>query len=345
MRSQTKISFFSSKAVFLSVILSLSCFSITARDSWEKERTKAKSLVTEESVREDVEFLSDSLCQGRATGSEGAARAAERIAEEFENAGLDMFGESWEMPFSVSHGIKGRNVAGMLAGSKSIPCDRYIIVGAHYDHLGIIEGKLYPGADSNASGTAALTSIADMFGAMRRMGKILDSNIIFVAFDARESGLKGSESFWNMIQYGRLVNPVTGETVTKDKIDLMVNIDQIGSSLAPITKGRNDYMIMLGTSSLEKTRRNLLKECNKDCGTDLEIGLDYYGSANFTKVFYRLSDQRFFVENKIPSVLFTSGITMNNNKTWDAPETLDYEVMRKRIILMFHWIEKIISKD
>lgn len=329
----------------VSVIVTLCCTCLHAGESWDKERKKAVAMVTEESVRQDVEFLSDSLCQGRSTGSEGARRAAQKIAEDFKEAGLDMFGDSWEMTFSISRDLKGSNVAGMLAGSKSIPCDRYVIIGAHYDHLGIIGGRLYPGADSNASGIAAMTSLADMFGAMRRMGKILDSNIIFVAFDARETGLKGSESFWNMIEYGMLTNPVTGEVISKDRIDLMVNIDQIGSSLAPITKGRRDYLLMLGTSSLEKSRRGLLKDCNKACGTDLEIGLDYYGSTNFTKVFYRLSDQRHFVENKIPTVLFTSGITMNNNKIWDTPDSLDYEVLCKRIVLMFHWLENLTSND
>ncbi len=345
MRSKTKISIFYTKTVILSFLLGLFCPCIHAQVSWDKERQAAAALVTEESVREEVEFLSDSLCQGRAAGSEGARRAAGRIAERFSEAGLDMFGDSWEMTFTLSRDLKGCNVAGMLAGSKSIPCDRYVIIGAHYDHLGIIGGKMYPGADSNASGIAAMTSLAEMFGAMRRMGRILESNIIFVAFDARESGLKGSESFWNMIEYGRLTDPVTGKVISKDKIDLMVNIDQIGSSLAPITKGRRDYLLMLGTSSLDRSRRGLLKECNKACGTDMEIGLDYYGSANFTKVFYRLSDQRHFVENKIPTVLFTSGITMNNNKTWDTPDSLDYEVLRKRIVLMFHWLEKITDKD
>jgi hypothetical protein len=74
----------------------------------------------------------------------------------------------------------------------------------------------------------------------------------------------------------------------------------------------------------------------------MDISLDYYGSENFTKIFYRLSDQKVFVDNKIPAVLFTSGITMNNNKTWDRVENLDMEIYRRRIDLMYHWIEKML---
>ena len=69
----------------------------------------------------------------------------------------------------------------------------------------------------------------------------------------------------------------------------------------------------------------------------LDLGFSYYGSENFTKLFYRLSDQRVFVDNRIPAVMFTSGITMNNNKTWDKASTLNMEILHKRINLIYHW--------
>ena len=331
MRKLTKIIFFL-----------LLCLNSHAADSWDKEREKAKALITQEKLEREVSFLTDSICQGRATGTRGNLEAAMWIRRKFEEAGLVSMTDTWTQGFSVRQGVVGRNVIGMLPGSKSIPCDRYIIVGAHYDHLGTLGGKMYPGADSNASGVTAMTSLAEMFGAMRKMGKIYKSNIIFVAFDAKEFDLKGSEALWDMIRYGRLRNPITGETISKDKITLMVNIDQIGSSLAPVTKERKDYMIMLGTSSLKKDKRDLLQRCNIESGIGMEIGLDYYGSENFTKIFYRLSDQKVFVDNKLPAVLFTSGITMNNNKTWDRTDNLDMDVYLKRIRLMYHWIEKML---
>lgn len=331
MRKLTKIIFFL-----------LLCLNSHAADSWNKEREKAKALITQEKLEREVSFLTDSICQGRATGTRGNLEAAMWIRRKFEEAGLVSMTDSWTQGFSVRQGVVGRNVIGMLPGSKSIPCDRYIIVGAHYDHLGTLGGKMYPGADSNASGVTAMTSLAEMFGAMRKMGKIYKSNIIFVAFDAKEFDIKGSEALWDMIRYGRLRNPITGETISKDKITLMVNIDQIGSSLAPVTKERKDYMIMLGTSSLKRDKRDLLQRCNIESGIGMEIGLDYYGSENFTKIFYRLSDQKVFVDNKLPAVLFTSGITMNNNKTWDRTDNLDMDVYLKRIRLMYHWIEKML---
>ena len=342
MLKPTKNIFFSLKIALTAVIIALSCTAARASDIWSTEREKAKSLITKEKLAREVSFLTDSICQGRASGTKGATEAAMWIRRKFQEAGLTDMTGSWSQGFRINPGQYGRNIIGMLPGSRSIPCDRYIIVGAHYDHIGILEGKMYPGADANASGVTAMTSLAEIFGAMRQMGKIYDSHIIFVAFDAYESDMKGSEAMWEMIEEEKLKNPLNGQTITKDKITLMVNIDQIGSTLAPVTGNRKDYLIMLGTSSLKKDKRELLHRCNIREGFGMDISLDYYGSRNFTDIFYRLSDQKVFVDNRKPAVMFTSGITMNNNKTWDRTENLDLEIYHKRISLMYHWIEKML---
>ena len=237
----------------------------------------------------------------------------------------------------------GHNVVAMLPGSKHFTRDRYVIVGAHYDHIGELGNKMYPGADANASGTVALVNLAEMLKALRNYGKSHNHNIIFVAFDGKEQNMAGSYAFWRMIENGDLKDPQTGKTITKEKIALMVNIDQVGSTLSPLKSGRKDYMIMLGTESLRPIKREMLEICNRMYAIDMDIDLTYYGSKDFTRMFYRLSDQRVFVDNGIPAVLFTSGITMNTNKTWDTPQSLDMEIFKKRIFLMYHWIEKMIQ--
>ena len=99
-------------------------------------------------------------------------------------------------------------------------------------------------------------------------------------------------------------------------------------------------MIMLGEWSLAKKDKEVLYRSNIESGLGMDLGLDYYGSKNFTDIFYSLSDQKVFVEHKMPAVMFTSGITMNNNKTWDRTENMDLDIYHKRIYLMYHWIEK-----
>lgn len=320
------------------------CISTSAQNaSWAKEEGIAMEQVSPQELEKEIAFLTDTLCKGRGTGTRGNTEAAFWIARQFDEAGLMKFDKTYAKKVHISKDVIGRNIIGMIPGAVSIPRDRYIIVGAHYDHLGEISGKTYPGADSNASGTVALLSIMDMFSTMKSLGRVYDSNIIFVAFDAKEWSLSGSQEFWSMLDYGRLKDPLTGAAITPDKISLMVNIDQIGSTLSPIHKGREDYMIMLGTQSLKRSHRGFLTECNRSSGLNMDIGLDYYGSRNFTDVFYRLSDQRVFVDNGIPAVLFTSGITMNNNKTWDNLESLDMDMLYKRIRLIFCWLQKMLQ--
>lgn len=313
-----------------------------AQGSSGSAHSAAMNLIWEHKLFRHIEFLSDTLCQGRATGTRGSIEAAFWIEREFRDAGLMKFDGTYAKRFYAGKGLLGRNIIGYLAGSVKKHTDKYIIVAAHFDHIGQLNRITYPGADANASGTVALTSLAEMFSLMRTLGKGYDSNIIFVAFDAKEMSMAGSRVFWNMIENGDLKDPVSGHIITPRDIRLMVNIDQIGSSLSPLNPGKREYMIMLGNHSLAPIDRGLLDFCNRSTGLHMDLDYTYYGSRNFTEVFYRLSDQRVFIDNGIPSVLFTSGITMNTNRNRDTAETLDYEVFKKRIYLIFEWLEKML---
>lgn len=320
------------------VLIGLSvCFSAGAQSSRMALHMPARNLITAEKIDREVSFLADSICQGRATGTRGGVEAASWIARKFKDAGLVRFGDSWGKALISGNGTTGHNIMGFLPGTSKGHHDRYVIIGAHYDHLGIVNDRFYPGADSNASGVVALTSLAEMLAMTRSIGKSYGSNVIFVAFDAKEMDMAGSNRLWDMIASGELVDPVSGKVITSSKISLMINIDQIGSCLSPINEGRNDYLIMLDGRTGRSSYKDMLQSCNSMYDINLDLGFTYYGSDNFTKLFYRLSDQRVFVDNRIPAVMFTSGITMNNNKPWDRASTLDMEILHKRINLIYHW--------
>lgn len=327
-------------ALVLAAIFSythLSSQGVAEKGNWGKEEKMVLNSINTEKLENAIGFLSDSICAGRATGTSGSVEAAAWIQREFRNAGLMTLGKGYGRRVYADKGKTGRNIIGLLPGSISIPRQKYIIIGAHYDHLGILNGKIFPGADSNASGVAALTTLASVFSDMRHAGKVYDSNIIFVAFDAKEVNLSGSKSFWRLIENGELRDPLTNSQIFPEDISLMINIDQIGSTLSPVGK-RKDYLIMLGNNSLVPSERNLLQACNKNTGLDLDLCLSYYGSKNFTDLFYsKIADQSIFVQNRIPSVMFTSGITMNNNKTRDTLASLDMDILLKRIRLIYHW--------
>ena len=328
--------------VVLSVMLLISGLSMKAENPRLTMHKPARNLITQQKIEREVSFLADSLCQGRSTGTRGGTEAAFWVVRKFQETGLLKIGESWGQSLTTENGTTGHNIIGFLPGSSKTHPDRYIIVGAHYDHLGMAGTRLYPGADANASGVVAMTSLAEMLSMTRQIGRSYGSNIIFVAFDAKEMNMAGSQRLWDAIASGEMTDPVSGRLITKDKISFMVNIDQIGSSLAPLHKEREDYIIMLGNPNIKRGYNDMLNACNESYDLGLDLSFTYYGSDNFTKLFYRLSDQHVFAQNRIPAFMFTSGITMNNNKPRDTASTLNLEVLRKRIYLMYHWIEKML---
>ena len=153
---------------------------------------------------DDVRILASSEFGGRRTGSDGSRKAQAFLQERFEALALKPFGAAYAQPFRFTHhsakppAMPGRPIAtaypagviyvGYIAGSAR--AQRFIVVSAHYDHLGIKEGKLYPGADDNASGVAAMLAIAAWF-----KDHPPRHSIVFAAFDGEELGLQGARAF------------------------------------------------------------------------------------------------------------------------------------------------------
>ena len=297
----------------------------------------AEYLADEAELRAQVSYLADSLCAGRATGTVGSTWAISAIGQEFKASGLLPADGSYYRGFRTDSGRKGHNVVGFLPGSGQ----RYVVIAAHFDHIGTLSGTMYPGADSNASGVAALLTMARMFKHLQSLGKTYAHTIIFVALDAKEQNLGGSLQLWREIENGLLRDPRTGKPVSPEDIDRMVNIDQVGGTEAPIHKNRPDYLIMLSES--ENGRRDALHIANTNTGVGLDLDFSYYGSKDFTRLFYRsISDQKPFLDAGIPSVMFTSGITLRNNKAEDDASSLDYAILRRRVLAMFYYLVRVI---
>jgi len=167
-----------------------------------------------------MEILAADSMEGRRTGTVGTARAARFIERRFRNAGLEAVGDSGFyqlVPMSLTAGRSGRirprlldswaawdtfppdarikeaNVVGILPGSDPDLRDEYILVTAHYDHVGIgrpVDGdSIYNGADDDASGTAALIWIAESLAASDTRPA---RSIVFAAVTGEEMGLLGT---------------------------------------------------------------------------------------------------------------------------------------------------------
>lgn len=272
------------------------------------------SIACTDSIRARVSELCDSICAGRRSGSIGASRAASLIARRFEQAGLHPYGGEWYHDFNLTDSLSGRNVVGFVPGTSG----KYIVLAAYYDGLGTIDGVLYPGADANASGVVALELVASLLRRDVRDG------VIVVAFDAHHNNYAGAKAFWRELS-GSGVKP-----------RLMVNLDTVGSTLAPVRARIPRSLMVLGG----KKYRSVLEESAALGCVDLHF--DYYGSERFTRLFYsKLGEHSVFLEKGVPAVLFTSGVTFNTNKPTDTPQSLDLEALRSRILCVVRFVSSV----
>ncbi len=272
-------------------------------------------------------WLAHDMNHGRATGTRDAARVARYIETHFRQYGLEPFCEgSFYQPLLAdsASGTVGRNVIGFVPSA--VPSDEYVLITAHYDHLGVLDGNIYNGADDNASGVTVLLNLADMFGTMKKTRTGPDKNIIFAALDAKELNMAGSKALVGRLQ----------EREMTDSIICAINIDQIGTVIEPVHKADTNFVIVLGEKTLRRQDRGLIDMCNRYYNIGLDIDHTFYGSENFTRLFYQLSDQIVFHEAGIPALVFTSGFHRHTYKTTDDPDIISYPVMKKRTLLIFY---------
>src|SRR5690606_29717262 len=135
---------------------------------------------------QDIRTLASPEFEGRKPGTEGHQKAIDYIVERFVRLGLNHYGSSYIDTFVFRNDVLGQNIVGYIPGRTN----EAIVISGHYDHLGERDGKLYLGADDNASGAAALLSLAAYFVKQQPY-----YTLIFAAFDAEESGLQGARAF------------------------------------------------------------------------------------------------------------------------------------------------------
>jgi hypothetical protein len=184
-------------------------------------------------IRADIEFLADDRLKGRATSTEEETAAADYLAKQFKQIGLQPKGtDGYIYPFhfrinpnphdtaaSTMVEKDGKNIVGFLDNGAV----NTVVIGAHYDHLGLgddhnslevnPEGKIHNGADDNASGTAGVLELARYFSGNNRKEAF---NFLFICFSGEELGLIGSKKYCE--------NP----TVDLKMVNYMINMDMIG---------------------------------------------------------------------------------------------------------------------
>lgn len=267
-------------------------------------------------IKKHVEYLASDKLKGRGTSSKGEAQAAAYIAKSFESSGLAPKGtKGYYYPFEFKKSAnmhdtstanakprKGKNVVGYLDNGAQYT----IVIGAHYDHLGLghdhnstdanPEGKIHNGADDNASGTAGVMELARYFGTNKEKEKY---NFLFICFSGEELGLYGSKKYCE--------NP----TIELANVNYMINMDMIGR-LNDTTKKLIIYGV--GTAPDWVPMIDNMK-------SEFSIKKDSAGVGP--------SDQTSFYLKNIPVLHFFTGQHPDYHKPTDDADKVNYEGEKK----------------
>ena len=231
----------------------------------------------------------------------GGEKTVSYLIEQFRGLGLGPLFEGGyvqAIPGNEPGTIQGRNVGALLRGSDPKLRDEWVIVAAHFDHLGIRRGVLYPGADDNASGVAMMLEVARSLVQGPAPPK---RSMMLIGFDLEEIGLFGSRYF------------VAHPPVPLDKIALFITADMIGRAMAGICES---HVFVLGTENAPGLRPWIDEAAR---GRPLTVGL-----LGADILVLNRSDYGPFRGRGIPFLFFTTGENPRYHKPDDTADTLNY---------------------
>lgn len=291
------------KRFLVLLLVSAAAFSVAAQES--NLNIQGGNLNTQESLKGRLErhvhtLAADSLL-GRRAGTGDSRRAALYIIRNFEEIGLKPFvgDSSYLQKFAVGgSGPSFANVIGYIEGSDPVLKEEYVVIGAHYDHLGFKKiGRdtvIYNGADDNASGTAAMLEIARALSARETKPA---RTVVFAAFDAEEMGLHGSRHMVSQLPPGKAV--------------FMASVDMVGWLKA----GEN--LKIAGVAMLDGGKR-IMGSVPRPEGLDVEL-------KKFDRMIVAGSDHDSFANDGVPAFHITTGIKSPYHKPQDTAEKIDYD--------------------
>jgi hypothetical protein len=258
-------------------------------------------MVAADRLRRSVEALCAPECAGRAAGSPEGARAREWIAAEFAAVGLTP--SLQRVP-----GCRGANVIAARPGRSDDA--RWLLVGAHYDHLGRVGDDVYWGADDNAAAVALLLELA------RALDASLSRGVLLVAFDGEEPPHFLTPAMGSMELAARPPVPL-------ERIDLAITLDLVGHALGPPSAPPSvrDTLIVMGAEKSEGTRE-LVDGAARGDGLPVvrRLGIDLIPA---------LSDYEPFRRARVPFLFLTCGRWPHYHQPTDTPDRLDYHKLAR----------------
>lgn len=311
----------SSAWAFALLVTSAASVAANQASNWAADLTPARKAVLDQiapsAMKGHISFLASDLLEGRGTPSKGLDIAAEYIASQFRRAGLEPGGDGETYLQAVEVSVRGSeekgkayNVIGILRGSDPQLKGTYVIVSAHYDHLGKREGvegdNIYNGANDDASGVACMLELASVFPKLETKPK---RSIVYVAFCGEERGLVGSRFY-----AGRPTVPLA-QTIAN------VNLEHMGRT-------DDNEGPRVGAACMTGFDYNDLGTIFARAGK--AVGVEVSKHERFSDPFFSASDNLALAAKGVPAnTLCTSFIFPDYHKPGDHWEKIDYENMTK----------------
>ncbi len=210
--------------------------------------------------------------------------------------------------------LDGSNVLAYVRGSDPELADELVVVSAHYDHLGMRNATMFPGADDNASGSSTVLEIAEAFAEAAKAGLSPKRSVLMLFVSGEEKGLLGSRYYAE-----HPVFPLE-TTVANINIDMIGRYDEAHADSAA-------YIYVIGAGRISSDLDDATRHLNRFAE---DIDLDYtFDAEDDPNRFYFRSDHYNFAKNGIPSVFFFSGVHEDYHRPGDTPDKLDYDKMVK----------------
>ena len=220
------------------------------------------------------------------------------------------------------------NVLGFLEGSDKK--DEIMVLSAHYDHIGIINGEVHNGADDDGSGTVTVLEMAQAFVKAKAEGHGPRRSILFLTVTGEEKGLLGSEYYTD--------HPIF--PLEKTMVDL--NTDMVGRTDKD-HEGKGDYVYVIGSDKLSSELHTILQAQN-DKYTKMNLDFRFNDPEDPNRFYYR-SDHYNFAKHGIPVAFFFNGVHDDYHGAGDEVEKIEFPKMEKRARLVFYTAWDLANRD
>lgn len=325
------------KKIILSVLLIALFFNAFSQTAKEKGLIS----INIQTAKAHIEFLAHDELQGREAGKHGSRIAAQYIISQLKQIGIKPLNKHYFQSFTacrkerqqkaryqvnidsirelkkrVHKSLSLNNILAIIEGENT---NEYVIVGAHYDHLGIdndlVGDKIYNGADDNASGVSAVLQLAKAF---KKSGTKPKRNIIFAFWDGEEKGLLGSKYFTQTCPF--ILN-----------IKGYLNYDMIGRDNNSKSNNKVTYFYLASHPEYEQWLKGDIKDYNLSLEPNYRAWDNPVGG----------SDNASFAIKKIPIIWYHTGGHNDYHQPSDHSDKINWEkllnITKASYLNMWHW--------